>query len=77
MANKKGKEIIVVLNFSNSFWDNYYVYTEDGDYEILFHSDDVAYGGARMPNKKRIHVENGTMILRIPPLCGIYLRKVK
>lgn len=75
--NKKGKEIIVVLNFSNSFWDNYYVYTEDGDYEILFHSDDVAYGGARKPNKKRIHVENGTMILRIPPLCGIYLRKVK
>ncbi len=75
--NKKGKEIIVVLNFSNSFWDNYYVYVEDGDYEILFHSDDITYGGARTPNKKKIHVENGTMILRIPPLCGIYLRKVK
>ncbi len=75
--NKKGKEIIVILNFSNKFWDNYYVYVGDGDYEILFHSDDVKYGGASKPNKKRIHVENGTMILKIPPLCGIYLRKVK
>ena len=75
--NNLGKEIIVLLNFSFSSWNNYYVYVEDGEYEVLFHSDDVKYGGSTKVGKKTIKVINGTMIIDVPPISGIYLRKVK
>ena len=75
--NNLGKEIIVLLNFSFSSWDNYYVYVEDGEYEVLFHSDDVKYGGSTKVGKKTIKVINSTMIINVPPISGIYLRKVK
>ena len=75
--NNLEEEIIVLLNFSNACWDNYYVYVEDGEYEILFHSDDVQYGGSTKLESPKIQVTNGTMIINVPPISGIYLRKVK
>ena len=75
--NNLEEEIIVLLNFSNACWDNYYVYVEDGEYEILFHSDDIQYGGSTKLESPKIQVTNGTMIINVPPISGIYLRKVK
>lgn len=75
--NNLEEEIIVLLNYSNACWDNYYVYVEDGEYEILFHSDDIQYGGSTKLESPKIQVTNGTMIINVPPISGIYLRKVK
>jgi 1,4-alpha-glucan branching enzyme len=75
--NNLEEEIIVLLNFSNACWDNYYVYVEDGEYEILLHSDDIQYGGSTKLESSKIQVINGTMIINVPPISGIYLRKVK
>ncbi len=75
--NNKKEEIIVILNYSNALWDNYQISLEDGDYEIMFHSDDVKYDGATKVGRRKLHVKKGKMILKLPPICGIYLRKVK
>ena len=57
--NKKGKELLVFLNFSGRNIDNYYVNTGNkSKYKEIFNSDDMIFGGSGIK-----HLHNGQKIL--------------
>jgi len=50
--NKKGKELLVFLNFSGRNIDNYYVNTGNkSKYKEIFNSDDMIFGGSGIKNE--------------------------
>ena len=69
--------LIVVLNFSFCDWNDYIIYVEDGEYEIIMCSNDKKYGGRNELEGKIIHAQNEKLKLNLPYSCGIILRKVK
>ena len=72
-----GNEYVVIINFANNNWDNYWVNVSDGTYEVLLCSRDKKYNGYTMLNGKKIKSTNNNLILDIPNNSGIILRKVK
>lgn len=71
------EELIVILNFANSNWDNYEFSLENGIYEILLCSKDFKYNGNNKLNGNKYIATNHTLRIDIPNSCGIILRKVK
>ncbi len=83
--DKKGKWVMVVCNFSPVLRQDYRVgVPEAGQYEVLFSSDDAAFGGEdRAPKgklktaKEPMHGREQSLSLTIPPMSTMILACTK
>lgn len=83
--DEKGKEIIVVCNFTNVERCDYRIgIPKKGAYKIVFNSDDVDFGGERKGNKGKLKTESINMhgfeqsiSLDLPPMSTIYIKKTR
>lgn len=83
--DEKGKEIIVVCNFTNVERCDYRIgIPKKGAYKIVFNSDDVEFGGDGKGNKGRLKTESINMhgfeqsiSLDLPPMSAIYIKKTR
>lgn len=81
--DKKGKVLVVLLNFSGTDVTNYRLGVPKGKYRVLFNSDSVRYGGSGAM-KKRIfntvktysHGKEHSIVFDIPKLTCVYLEKI-
>ena len=69
--------LIVILNFSFSYWAKYEMPLEDGLYEVVLSSDEYEFGGYSSLKNKKYKVQNGRLTIDLPAIAGIILRKVK
>ena len=82
---EKGKEIIVVCNFTNVERCDYRIgIPKKGAYKIVFNSDDVDFGGEGKGNKGKLKTESINMhgfeqsiSLDLPPMSAIYIKKTR
>lgn len=80
--DEKGKEIIVVCNFTNVERCDYRIgIPKKGAYKIVFNSDDVEFGGEGKGNKGKLKTESINMhgfeqsiSLDLPPMSAIYIK---
>ena len=83
--DEKGKEIIVVCNFTNVERCDYRIgIPKKGSYKIVFNSDDVDFGGEGKGNKGKLKTESINMhgfeqsiSLDLPPMSAIYIKKTR
>ena len=83
--DEKGKEIIVVCNFTNVERCDYRIgIPKKGAYKIVFNSDDVDFGGEGKGNKGKLKTESINMhgfeqsiSLDSPPMSAIYIKKTR
>ena len=83
--DEKGKEIIVVCNFTNVERCDYRIgIPKKGAYKIVFTSDDVDFGGEGKGNKGKLKTESINMhgfeqsiSLDLPPMSAIYIKKTR
>lgn len=83
--DEKGKEIIVVCNFTNVERCDYRIgIPKKGAYKIVFNSDDVDFGGEGRGNKGKLKTESINMhgfeqsiSLDLPPMSAIYIKKTR
>lgn len=83
--DEKGKEIIVVCNFTNVERCDYRIgIPKKGAYKIVFNSDDVDFGGEGKGNKGKLKTESINMhgfeqsiSLDFPPMSAIYIKKTR
>ncbi len=83
--DEKGKEIIVVCNFTNVERCDYRIgIPKKGAYKIAFNSDDVDFGGEGKGNKGKLKTESINMhgfeqsiSLDLPPMSAIYIKKTR
>ena len=83
--DEKGKEIIVVCNFTNVERCDYRIgIPKKGAYKIVFNSDDVDLGGEGKGNKGKLKTESINMhgfeqsiSLDLPPMSAIYIKKTR
>lgn len=79
--NKKGKEIIVIINFSGSDLIDYRIGVKKGKYKEIFNSDLAEYGGNGYTNKEmkteRLSCNNfkDSLKLYVPKLSIIIIKK--
>ncbi|MFA6595653.1 MAG: 1,4-alpha-glucan branching protein GlgB [Bacilli bacterium] len=64
-------DILVICNFSGIGWPGYEVNIDNGQYELILATREFD----AIP--KKVKIQNNRMKLDLPPLCGIYYRKVK
>lgn len=84
-TDEKGKEIIVVCNFTNVERCDYRIgIPKKGAYKIVFNSDDVEFGGEGKGNKGKLKTESINMhgfeqsiSLDLPPMSAIYIKKTR
>ena len=78
--DKKGKELIVVINFTPSTYEDFWLQVPaDGTYVEVFNTDEVRFGGSGVTNTGvRFRSESAggkhAVRLRIPPLGACVLR---
>jgi 1,4-alpha-glucan branching enzyme len=81
--NKVGEKVIVVCNFSPVRLDNYRVYLEEGEYEEVFSSDEIRFGGSGLKNSRlqtsfdEDYKDSHYLTLSIAQNSTIYLKKQK
>lgn len=83
--DEKGKEIIVVCNFTNVERCDYRIgIPKKGAYKIVFNSDDVDFGGEGKGNKGKLKTESINMhgfeqsiSLDLSPMSAIYIKKTR
>ena len=83
--DEKGKEIIVVCNFTNVERCDYRIgIPKKGAYKIVFNSDDAEFGGEGKGNKGKLKTESINMhgfeqsiSLDLPPMSAIYIKKTR
>ena len=83
--DEKGKEIIVVCNFTNVERCDYRIgIPKKGAYKIVLNSDDVEFGGEGKGNKGKLKTESINMhgfeqsiSLDLPPMSAIYIKKTR
>ena len=83
--DEKGKETIVVCNFTNVERCDYRIgIPKKGAYKIVFNSDDVEFGGEGKGNKGKLKTESINMhgfeqsiSLDLPPMSAIYIKKTR
>lgn len=83
--DEKGKEIIVVCNFTNVERCDYRIgIPKKGAYKIVFNSDDVEFGGEGKGNKGKLKTESINMhgfeqsiSFDLPPMSAIYIKKTR
>ena len=80
--DKAGNEIVVVCNFVPVARENYRIGSPiTGSYEVIFNTDDTAFGGAGGGDQGKILTEDEPMhgfeqsiVLKLPPLSVLYLK---
>lgn len=80
-----GKEIIAVCNFTNVERTEYRIgVPKKGNYKVFFNSDDEKFGGEGRGDREKIKAEainmhgfEQSIILDLPPLSTIYLKKTR
>jgi 1,4-alpha-glucan branching enzyme len=84
--NSKGEEYIVVCNFKPHHHCEYkFGVPYEGDYEEVFSTDDVEFGGSGLLNEtltavhepNQMHSENYSLTVRIAPMSAFFLRPLK
>ncbi|HAQ29349.1 MAG TPA: 1,4-alpha-glucan branching enzyme [Ruminococcaceae bacterium] len=83
--DEKGKEVIVVCNFTNVERRDYRIgIPKKGVYKIVFNSDDVEFGGEGKGDKGKLKTESINMhgfeqsiSLDLPPMSAIYIKKTR
>lgn len=82
--NKKGEELVVVVNFSPTQRDDYLIGIEEGTYKEVFNSNMEKYGGYGNINNADIvskpipmHGYPCSISLTIPSLSIIFIKKMK
>lgn len=83
--DEKGKEVIVVCNFTNVERCDYRIgIPKKGAYKVVFNSDDVDFGGEGKGNKGKLKTESINMhgfeqsiSLDLPPMSAIYIKKTR
>ena len=83
--DEKGKEIIVVCNFTTGERLDYRIgVPKKGNYQIVFNSDDMLYGGEGRGNRYKIPTESINMhgfeqsiSLGLPPMSTIYIKRTR
>lgn len=73
----KGEEVICLFHFSPCLRENYEIPTlPAGEYELLFNTDDAAFGGTGTAVLSDPTVgEDGVLHFTLPPMCGLYFKK--
>ncbi|NLK65764.1 MAG: 1,4-alpha-glucan branching protein GlgB, partial [Tissierellia bacterium] len=82
--DKKGNELIAVVNFSPVERNNYLIGADKGIYTEVFNSNMVEFGGTGTGNRDRLISSQGSVhgytsfiSLTLPPLSIIFLKKEK
>ncbi len=82
--DRRGNEIIVMVNFSGGDLYNYRLGLEEGVYEIVFDSDAKKYGGsgrmqgAQFPTSQHFsHGKENSIEFTLPKYTCLYLKKMK
>jgi 1,4-alpha-glucan branching enzyme len=83
--HKNGEEIVFVFNFTPVPRESYRVgVPEDGIYQVILNSDDEGYGGSgsgsygnKNSENVNFHGRDFSVLLDLPPLGAIYLRRIK
>lgn len=82
--NKKGDELISVVNFSPVEKHNYLIGSDEGIYKEVFNTNSLDFGGTGSGNmdsintsKGSIHGYNSYISLTVPPLSVIFLKRDK
>ncbi|MBQ8427981.1 MAG: alpha amylase C-terminal domain-containing protein, partial [Clostridia bacterium] len=81
--DRKGKEVLVLINFSGGDLNGYRLGVEPGKYQVIFNSDSPKYGGSGKM-KKRIfnatksfcHGKEYSIGFDIPKFTCFYLTKI-
>ena len=71
----KNESVIAVMNFANAVRENYVIPfgSTDGDYEIIFNTDEVIYGGEHLYDNKNFIKENHLSV-NLAPLSALYIK---
>ena len=76
--NKKGEELLIIINFSGLYYDNY-TFTSDalnGKYKVIFNTDSKYYGGEeKYLYPSFVKVENHAITLPINKLSALILKR--
>jgi len=83
--DRKGREVIVVLNFTPVRYDDFLLAVpRDGYYEELFNSDDEQFGGSGCTNEGRFRTEPALLRgygqairVKVPPLGAAVFRMTR
>ena len=76
--NKKGKEFLIILNFSGLYYDNFTFYSDalNGSYEVILDSDSKYYGGEeKYMYPKTLKAVNNSLTLPINKLSALILKR--
>lgn len=80
----KGKELVIVLNFSGNSHHFYRLGVPKGTYKEVFSSDSCEYGGNGFHNEPILETEaypynnmNDSLVMRIPAFSVVILKRVK
>ena len=84
-SDKAGNQLLVAVNFSPCHWENYRTgVAVPGTYQVLFSSDDPAYGGAGLTAPGPIKSEAvpcgdfaESLVFDLPPLSGQILKCIR
>ena len=81
--DKKGRKIVVIINFSGNDFYHYRLGVENGEYKVILCSDDRKFGGRGYLNKKTYktakksaHNSTDSILIRLPRLSALYLEKI-
>lgn len=75
--SKNDDQMVVILNFANQNWDNYYFNLRNGEYEIILDSEDFKYGGFSYRLGKKFNVTDGSIFIDLLPCSSLILKKIK
>ena len=83
--DKAGNELLIVINFSPCHWENYRTGVDiPGTYQVMFNSDDEAFGGQGLGDKAPLKSEkvpchgfDESIVLDIPPFSGLILKCIR
>ena len=74
--SRNGEKMIVILNFSAVSWNNHYFEFENGSYEIILDSEDLAYGGFSYRTNKKYNITDGHVFIDLLPCSALILKKI-
>ncbi|MBQ7339974.1 MAG: 1,4-alpha-glucan branching protein GlgB [Clostridia bacterium] len=81
--DKKGKEIVCIINFSGNDYYNYRLGVNKGEYKVILNSDAKTFGGRGVLKgktfrtvKRYAHGKETSIRFNLPAFTGIYFEKV-
>ncbi len=81
-TDKKGNQLVAVINFSGCDYHNYRLGVDKGEYRVVLCTDDKKFGGKGLLKrkvfksaKKSAHGRGDSILITLPRLSGIYFIK--